>query len=126
MQEVAREITDLKNWGMPCKEAFPIRHAVERHRHLLAGDLPFVSVNDHKSLTYVLDGPPKSSVATRDRLQRWAEYLRSYTFTTVHIPGELNHFCDHKVGGVLPPEDEVLRRSDFSFGLELVPYSWGA
>ena len=84
-------------WGMPCKEAFPIRHAVERHRHLLAGNTPFASVNDHKSLTYILDGPCKAStisVAARDRLKRWAEYLRSYTFETVHIPGELNHFCD--------------------------------
>ena len=84
-------------WGMPCKEAFPIRHAVERHRHLLAGNLPFTSVNDHKSLTYVLDGPAKActiSVAARERLQRWAEYLRSYTFNTVHIPGAVNHFCD--------------------------------
>ena len=86
-----------KKWGMPCKEAFPIRHAVERHRHLLAGNLPFTSVNDHKSLTYVLDGPARSctiSVAARERLQRWAEYLRSYTFDTVHIPGAVNHFCD--------------------------------
>ena len=34
------------------------------------------------------------SVAARDRLHRWAEYLRSFTFTTVHIPGAENHFCD--------------------------------
>ena len=84
-------------WSMSCKEAFPIRHAVERHKHLLAGDLPFASVNDHKSLTYILDGPAKTctiSVAARDRLKRWAEYLRSYTFETIHIPGAENHFCD--------------------------------
>jgi len=86
-----------QRWNMSCKEAFPIRHAVERHRHLLAGDLPFASVNDHKSLVYILDGPAKDctvSVAARDRLKRWAEYLRSFTFETIHIPGEANHFCD--------------------------------
>ena len=37
-----------KGWHMPCKEAYPIRRAVEKHRHLLRGDLPFASVNDHK------------------------------------------------------------------------------
>ena len=61
------------------------------------GDIPFASVNDHKSLAYVFDKParvPVVSVAARDRLKRWAEYLRSYTFDTVHIPGASNHFCD--------------------------------
>ena len=84
-------------WNMSCKEAYPIRHAVERHRHLLMGNMPFASVNDHKTLTYVLDEPTRVSaisVAARDRLRRWAEYLRSYTFDTVHIPGAENHFCD--------------------------------
>jgi hypothetical protein len=85
------------HWGMPCKEAYPIRHAVERHRRLLEGNVPFASVNDHKSLTYVLDEPARKcvvSVAARDRLRRWAEYLRSFAFDTVHIPGAKNHFCD--------------------------------
>ena len=84
-------------WNMQCKEAYPIRHAVERHRHLLLGDLPFASINDHKTLTYVFDEPTRVSaisVAARDRLRRWAEYLRSYTFDTVHIPGADNNFAD--------------------------------
>ena len=45
----------------------------------------------------MLDGPSKTcsiSIAARDRLKRWAEYLRSYTFKTIHIPGAKNHFCD--------------------------------
>ena len=74
-------------WNMSCKEAYPIRRAVERHRHLLMGDVSFASANDHKSLTYILRGPTRSSSisgAARDRLCRWAEYLRSYTFDTVH------------------------------------------
>ena len=82
---------------MPCKEAYPIRRAVERHRHILAGYLPFASINDHKSLAHVFDQPARVSVvsvAARDRLKRWAEYLRSCTFDTVHIPGAENHVCD--------------------------------
>ena len=82
---------------MSCKEALPIRNSVERHKHLLEGNMPFTVVNDHKALTYVLDGPAKHcvvSVAARDRLCRWAEYLRSFSFNTVHIPGDDNHFCD--------------------------------
>jgi len=84
-------------WAMPCKEAYPIRRAVERHRHLLMGDVPFASVNDHKSLSHVFDEPSRVctvSVAARDRLRRWAEYLRSFTFQTVHVPGSENHLCD--------------------------------
>ena len=86
-----------KDWGMPCKEAYPVRRAVERHRHLLMGNLPFSSVNDHRSLKHVFDEPARAevvSVAARGRLRRWAEYLRSFTFDTVHIPGEVNHLCD--------------------------------
>ena len=59
--------------------------------------MPFASINDHKSLAHVFDQPTRASavsVAARDRLKRWAEYLRSFTFTTTHIPGAENHFCD--------------------------------
>ena len=69
----------------------------ERHRHLLVGDVRFASVNDHRALSYIFDEPTRAStisVAARDRLRRWAEYLRSYSFDTVHIPGEDNNFCD--------------------------------
>ena len=82
---------------MSCKEAYPIRYAVERHRHLLMGNLPFASVNDHKSLKYIFNNHESEStipVAARGRLKRWVQYLRSFTFTTVHIPGNLNHVCD--------------------------------
>ena len=84
-------------WSMSCKETFPIRHPVERHRHLLTDNLPFTSINDHKILTYVLNVPAKTcviSVTVRDRMKRWEEYLRSFTFDTVHIPISDNHFCD--------------------------------
>ena len=85
------------NWDMSSKEAYPITVAVHKHAHLLQGNLPFASVNDHKSLKYVFDGPPKvASVGKPDRarLARWATYLRSFNFQTHHIPGSENHFCD--------------------------------
>ena len=84
-------------WHINCKEAYPIRRAVEKHRHLLLGDVPFVSVNDHRTLKYIFNEPARTaaiSVAARDRLRRWVQYLRSYVFHTVHIPGDENHFCD--------------------------------
>ena len=85
------------NWAMCSKELFPIRKAAEKERHLLQGDKPWLSINDHKALTYLLNEPARSnvvSVAARGRLQRWAAYLRTHLFDTIHIPGEENRFCD--------------------------------
>ena len=85
------------HWHMGCKEAYPIRMSIERHRHLLEGNIPFASINDHKTLMWVFSKPSRKctiSVAHRDRLDRWAAYLRSFTFDTIHIPGDINHFCD--------------------------------
>ena len=79
---------------MGCKEAYPIRMSIERHKHLLEGNMPFASINDHKTLMWVFSKPSRKctiSVAHRDRLDRWAAYLRSFTFDTIHIPGDINH-----------------------------------
>ena len=60
-------------WDMPCKEEFPIRRAVKKHRHLLQGNVPFASVNNHQSLCHVFDKPARKSVVSveaRDRLHR--------------------------------------------------------
>ena len=82
---------------MSSKEAFPIRKAAELERTLLAGDLPWLSVNDHRSLAFIFDGPARRSTvstASNERLNRWATYLRCCGFDTLHIPGHINHFCD--------------------------------
>ena len=72
-------------WSVSCCELFPIRKASEHERHLLQGDLPWASINDHKSLTYLLDEPGRAHVvhvAAQGRLRRWAAYLRTHTFDT--------------------------------------------
>ena len=82
---------------MSSRELFPIRRAAERERHLLIGDHPWASINDHKSLTFLLNEGSRLgvvAVAARDRLRRWAAYLRTHNFVTIHIPGSQNCFCD--------------------------------
>ena len=86
-----------RNWAMGCKEAFPIVTAVIKHRQLLQGDFPFVSINDHQSLKYVFAGPLREAVVgkpAQGRLARWATFLRSFIFEVRHIPGADNLFCD--------------------------------
>ena len=85
------------NWDMSSKEAYPIRKAAETERTLLLGDRPWVSINDHRSLTFVFDSPAREatvSTAANGRLNRWATFLRCCNFDTLHIPGHENHFCD--------------------------------
>lgn len=84
-------------WNMSCKEAYPIRIAAEAQRHLLYGDLPWASINDHKSLMYIFNADERPAIvhsATHDRLNRWAAWLRTSHFRTYHIPGADNHLCD--------------------------------
>ena len=86
-----------KNWAMSCKEAFPLMVAVRKHRHLLLGDWPFASVNDHESLKHVFAGPLRTETVgkpAQGRLARWATFLRSFVFQVRHIPGAENMFCD--------------------------------
>ena len=71
--------------------------SVRKHRHLLLGDHPFVSINDHESLKHVFTGPLRAESVgkpAQGRLARWAAFLRSYVFQTRHIPGACNMFCD--------------------------------
>ena len=85
------------NWTVSCWELFPIRKASEKERHLLIGDHPWASINDHKALTYLLDEGSRQgtvTVAARDRLRRWAAYLLTHNFVTIHIPGVSNCFTD--------------------------------
>ena len=43
------------NWTVSSWDLFPIWRAAERERHLLIGNHPWDSVNDHKSLTYLIN-----------------------------------------------------------------------
>ena len=85
------------NWAMACKEAFPMVQAVQRHHKLLTGNLPFVTINDHQSLTHIFAGPLRQAAVAKPaqgRLARWAAFLRCYVFVARHIPGACNLFCD--------------------------------
>ena len=78
------------NWTVTSWELYPIRKAAEKERYLLMGDHPWAAINDHKALTYLLNEssrPNTVTVAARDRLRRWAAYLRTHNFVTIHIPG---------------------------------------
>ena len=84
-------------WDMCCKEAYPIKECFERHRSLLHGNLPVVSVNDHKNLLYIsVDAYRHSTVtqAARHRLARWALFMAEENIRVVHIPGTQNHLAD--------------------------------
>ena len=84
-------------WDMCCKEAFPIKECFERHRDLLRGNLPVVSVNDHKNLLYIsVDAYRHSTVtqAARHRLARWVLFMAEENIRVVHIPGIQNHLAD--------------------------------
>ena len=62
-----------RNWSMSCKEAYPIVIAITKHRQLLHGNHPFVSVNDHQALKYVFAGPlrtPSVGKPAQGRLAR--------------------------------------------------------
>ena len=76
------------NWTVTSWELFPIRRAAERERHLLLGDHPWAAINDHKALSFLLNESSRTNtvtVAARDRLRRWAAYLRTHNFVTIHI-----------------------------------------
>ena len=84
-------------WDICCKEAFPIKEAFERHRGLMKGKHPVVSVNDHKNLLYIAaDAYRHSTVTTaaRHRLARWALFMAEEDMRVVHIPGIANHLAD--------------------------------
>ena len=86
-----------KNWNMSCKEAFLITAALTKHPHLLQGNPPWASINDHKSLLHIFNGPLRTLTVpkpARGRLARWATFLRTHNFTKHHIPGADNMFCD--------------------------------
>ena len=39
------------NWSMSCKQAYPIRYVVERHRHLIIGDVCPICISERPQST---------------------------------------------------------------------------
>ena len=85
------------SWDMCCKEAFPIKECLQKHRDILQGNHPIVSVNDHRNLLYIANDAYRHSTVTmaaRHRLARWALFMAEENIRVVHIPGISNHLAD--------------------------------
>ena len=86
-----------ERWGIPDKEGFAIRIACEKFAHLLIREKGFTIFTDHRNLTYIFN--PAGVVASvakpqADRLERWAMFLRCFTYKVRHIAGEVNVWAD--------------------------------
>ena len=86
-----------KRWGIPDKEGYPIRIACEKFAHVLIREKGFTIFTDHRNLTYIFN--PAGVVASvakpqADRLERWAMFLRCFTYKVRHIAGGANVWAD--------------------------------
>jgi hypothetical protein len=84
-------------WSVCDKEGFAIKTACEKFTHLLIRERGFVLFTDHRNLTFIFN--PRGQVASvakpqADRLERWAMFLRSFTYEIFHLPGEDNCWAD--------------------------------
>ena len=78
-------------WGIPDKEGYAVRISCGKFAHLLIRERGFVIFTDHRNLTYIFN--PAGAVSTMakpqaDRLERWAMFLRCFTYGVFHINGE--------------------------------------
>ena len=86
-----------ERWGIPDKEAYAIRVSCEKFAHLLIRRKGFRLFTDHRNLIYIFNPSAVISAVskpTADRLERWAVYLRGFTYDIHHIPGDLNVWAD--------------------------------
>ncbi len=86
-----------QRWGIPDKEGYAIRIACEKFAHVLIREKGFIIFTDHRNLTYIFN--PAGVVASvakpqADRLERWAMFLRCFTYKVRHIAGEANVWAD--------------------------------
>ena len=101
-------------WGIPDKEAYAIRISCEKFTHLLIRRKGFSIFTDHRNLIYIFNPSAVISAVskpTADRLERWAVYLRGFTYDVHHIPGDVNVWADmiSRWGSV--PVPKVARRT---------------
>ena len=69
----------------------------EKFARMLIREKGFIIFTDHRNLTYIFN--PAGAVATiakpqADRLERWAMFLRCFTYKVVHIEGDNNVWAD--------------------------------
>ena len=85
------------NWAIPDKEGYAIKESCARFTHFLIREGGFRVFTDHRNLRYIFN--PRGVVSqvskpTADRLERWAVFLRAFTYEIEHIPGETNIWAD--------------------------------
>ena len=73
-------------------ECLAVRWAVEKCRHFLAGAKHFQVTTDHRPLVGAFN-KTLDDVANA-RIQRWREWLASYTFDVVWVPGKTHEIAD--------------------------------
>jgi transposase InsO family protein len=84
-------------WSVCDKEGYAIKIACEKFTHLLIRERGFILFTDHRNLTFIFN--PRGQVASvakpqADRLERWAMFLRSFSYDIFHINGEDNVWAD--------------------------------
>ena len=75
------------------KEALAIIYGFRRFRQYVVGR-EIVLVTDHKPLTFIFRPDAPVSQTASQRIQRWALYLSSFSYTVRHRPGKSNHQAD--------------------------------
>ena len=91
-------------WSVCDKEGYAIKVACEMFTHLLIRERGFILFTDHRNLTFIFN--PRGQVASvakpqADGLERWAMFLRSFSFDIFHITGEDNCWADMLSSGAL-------------------------
>ena len=84
-------------WGIPDREGYAISISCEKFAHLLIRERGFVIFTDHRNLTYIFN--PSGAVSNMakpqaDCLERWAMFLRCFSYNVVHIEGGNNVWAD--------------------------------
>lgn len=77
------------NYTVTEKEALALIFLLQQWRTLILGN-PLSVITDHKSLSYVMNCPLKTS-----RLTRWVLYMQEYNFQISHCKGKENITADH-------------------------------
>jgi hypothetical protein len=69
---------------------------VKKFDYLLDSKLPFILYTDHKNLKYLLDhgNGQVTKRPSRDRLLRWATFIRGYNYEIRYIEGQNNVWSD--------------------------------
>ena len=89
-----------ERWSIQSKEAFAIKHAMDKWSHWFDGPNDLIVFTDSPVVKVIFDphlkGTPAAlGAAQAGRVARWALFLRRFSFEIRHLPGSLNVFADY-------------------------------